>query len=101
MRTNEECIPLRITLPFANQITGADAEEGALRLRCHRLREVALPRSRWAVKQDAPPGRALARKQMGKLDGQDDGLLQRLLGHLEPRDVIPADVGFVYEDRAR
>jgi hypothetical protein len=38
---------------------------------------------------------------MGKLDGQDDGLLQRLLGHLEPRDVIPADVGLVYEDRAR
>jgi hypothetical protein len=28
---------------------------------------------------------------MGKLDGQDDGLLQRLLGHLEPRDVIPAE----------
>ena len=38
---------------------------------------------------------------MGKLDGQDDGLLQRLLGHLESRDVIPTDVGLVDEDRAR
>ncbi len=38
---------------------------------------------------------------MGKLDGQDDGLLQRLLGHLEPRDVVPADIRLVHEDRAR
>ena len=38
---------------------------------------------------------------MGKLDGQDDGLLQRLLGHLESRDVVPTDVGLVDEDRTR
>jgi hypothetical protein len=37
---------------------------------------------------------------MWKLDGQNDGLFQRLFGHLEPRDVIPADVGLVDEDRA-
>lgn len=38
---------------------------------------------------------------MGKLDWQDDGLLQRFLGHLESRDVVPTDVGLVDEDRAR
>jgi|SRR5712671_4123042 len=38
---------------------------------------------------------------MGKLDGQDDGLFQRLFGHLEPSNVVPADVGLVYKDRAR
>jgi len=69
-RTNNEVsVPLRITLPFANQITRADAEERALRLRRHRLGEVALPRPRWAVEQNASPGRALSREQMGKLDG--------------------------------
>jgi hypothetical protein len=37
---------------------------------------------------------------MGKLDRQNDSLFERLLGHLEPGDVIPADVGLVNEDRA-
>ena len=69
-------IPLRITLPLANQITRTNAEEGALRLRCHRFGEVALPRTRWPIKQDASPRRALAREQMRKLDWQDDSLFQ-------------------------
>jgi hypothetical protein len=101
LNKNKDCLPLRITLPFANQITRADAKERALRLGRHGLREVALPRPWWPIEQDASPRRALAREQMGKLDGQDDGLLQRLLGHLEPRDVVPADVGLVDEDRTR
>jgi hypothetical protein len=36
-----------------------------------------------------------------KLDGQDDGLLQRLLRTLEACDVVPRDVGALGEDRAR
>ena len=95
------CVPLRITLPLANQITRADTEERALRLRRYRLCKVTLPCTRGPVKQDTPPRCALAREQMGKFNWQNDGLLQRLLGDLEPRDVIPADVRLVNEDRAR
>lgn len=94
-------VPLRITLPLANQITRADTEERALRLRRYRLGKVALPCTWRPVKQDTPPRCALAREQMGKFDWQNDGLLQRLFGDLEPRDVIPTDVRFVNEDRAR
>src|SRR6266702_1143573 len=94
-------IPLRITLPLAHQITGTNAEESALRLRCHRLGEVALPRTRWSIKQNASPRRALAREQMRKLDWQDDCLLQRLFGDLEPRAVVPANVRLVDKYSAR
>lgn len=61
-------VPLRIALPFANQITRADTEERALRFRRHRLGEITLPRTWGPVKQDASPRRALACEQMGKLD---------------------------------
>jgi hypothetical protein len=38
---------------------------------------------------------------MRKLDRQDDGLLQRLFGGLEPRDVVPANVRLVDKYSAR
>jgi len=38
---------------------------------------------------------------MGEFNWQNDGLLQRLFSDLEPRNVIPADVRLVNEDRAR
>jgi hypothetical protein len=38
---------------------------------------------------------------MRKLDWQDDSLLQRLFGGLEPRDVVPANVRLVDKYRAR
>jgi hypothetical protein len=95
------CVPLRITLPLANQITRADTEERALRLRRYRLCKVTLPRTWGPVKQDTPPRCALAREQMGEFNRKDDSLLQRLFGDLEPRDVIPANVRLVDEDRTR
>lgn len=38
---------------------------------------------------------------MGELDGQDDGLLEGLLGRIQPGDVLPLDVGLVGQDGAR
>jgi hypothetical protein len=94
-------VPFRITLPLAHEVTRADTEERALRLRRYRLGKVALPRTRGSIKQDTSPRCALPCKQMRKLDWQDDSLLQRLLGCLKPCDIIPADVWLVHEDRTR
>jgi len=38
---------------------------------------------------------------VGEFDWKNDSLLQRLFSNLKPRDVIPADVGFIDKDRAR
>lgn len=38
---------------------------------------------------------------MGEFDRKDDGFLQRRLGALQARDVVPFHVGFLGEDRAR
>lgn len=39
-------------------------------------------------------------EQMWHSDGHDDGLLQRLLGHIQSGDVGPFDVGFLHDDRS-
>lgn len=88
-------------MPFADQITGAHTEERALRLRGDRLREVRLARPGWSVQQDTPPRCPFPGEEVRELDGQNNGLLQRLLGSLEAGDVIPLHIWFIGDDSTR
>ena len=92
--------PLALSHPLAHEIRTADAEKGALGLGRHRLGQVALAGAGGPVEQDALPGLALALEQVGELDGQQDGLLEGLLGALEPGHVVPLDVGPLLQDGA-
>ena len=48
--------------------------------------------------QDALPRFPLASEEMGDLDGEDDGFLEGLLGHLQPRHVVPLNVGLLHHN---
>ena len=43
----------------------------------------------------ASSGWQLTHKQMRKLDGEDNSLLQCLLGSVEPSNVIPVNIGLI------
>lgn len=54
----------------------------------------------YPIEQDALPGSPLASEEVGELDGENDGLLEGLLGLLQSGHIIPADVGLLRQDRA-
>ena len=94
-------VPFTFTHPFADQVGTAHAEECALGLCRNRLGQITLTRSRRAVQQYALPGLPLPLEQVRKLDGQQYGLLQRLLGTFETSNIVPFDVGPVLQNGAR
>lgn len=95
------CIPFRLAHPLAHQVRTAHAEKGAVRLGRDGLGQKRLSRPGRAVEEDALPRLPLADEEMGELDREDDGLLQRLLGALQARHILPLDVRLILQDGAR
>ena len=75
-------VPFTLTHPLADQVTTADTEESAVGLGGNGFGKIGFTSSGGSVEQDTLPGLALSGKQVGELDGKDDGLFQGLLGML-------------------
>lgn len=93
-------VPLRLSHPLGHQVTTGHTKESALGLCRDRLCQKRLSRSRRSVEQDTPPWRPLASKELRKLDGQDDCLLERFLGLGETGHIVPLDIGRFRQDGA-
>mmetsp|Transcript_17119 Transcript_17119/g.65324 ORF Transcript_17119/g.65324 Transcript_17119/m.65324 type:complete len:308 (-) Transcript_17119:56-979(-) len=89
---------LRLALPLAHEVGGAHGEEGGVRLGRHRLGQVRLARTGRSVQQDAAPGLPFPHEEVREARGQDDGLLQGLLGRVQARHILPADIGLLGHD---
>jgi hypothetical protein len=75
-------IPFTLTHPLADQVTTADTEESAVGFGGNGFGKIRFTSSGGSVEQNTLPGLAFSGKQVGELDGKDDGLLQGLLGLL-------------------
>jgi len=93
--------PLRLSHPLGHEVRTRHGEERALGLGRDRLGEERFTCSGRSVEEDTAPRGTLAGEELGKLDGKNDRLLERLLGLLETGDIVPTDVGRLGDNRAR
>mmetsp|Transcript_13027 Transcript_13027/g.30752 ORF Transcript_13027/g.30752 Transcript_13027/m.30752 type:complete len:313 (+) Transcript_13027:453-1391(+) len=89
---------LRLALPLAHQVRRRDGEERGVRLGRYRLGQVRLARPRRPIEEDPPPRSPLPDEELRETSGQDDRLLEGLLGPLQTGHVAPLHVGLVGDD---
>ncbi len=90
---------LALAEPLGEQIGRAHRKEsGVVGLGGHGFGQVGLAGAGRSVEKNAAPWLALAGEQMRELDGQDDGLFERLFGVLEARHVAPFHVRFLHHN---
>mmetsp|Transcript_67008 Transcript_67008/g.161960 ORF Transcript_67008/g.161960 Transcript_67008/m.161960 type:complete len:368 (-) Transcript_67008:8-1111(-) len=92
---------LRLALPLADQVGRRHRQERALRFRGHGLGQVGFSRPRRSVQQHALPWLPLLIEQLREPRRQNNGLLQGVLCPLQPRHIVPSDVGLLADDHGR
>lgn len=83
---------------LTHEVWGWDREEGALSFGCTGFSEIGLSCSWRAVEENSFPGFSASCEDLFESDGQNDSLLESVLGILETCDILPLDVGLFADD---